>query len=85
MKTEIDVPEYNPATGIYLQWDDGFEISVRSDGMGVVIIANAAGLRSLARHLLVLAQEHVPANRHIHLDDRSALEDGSMELILQRA
>lgn len=41
---------------------------MRADAGGATISANASGLRSLARHLLVLAQGTVPSGRHIHLD-----------------
>ena len=39
---------------------------------------------SLARHLLVLAQEEAPSGSHIHLDSFNSLEDGSVELILDK-
>ena len=39
---------------------------------------------SLARHLLVLAQEEAPSGCHIHLDEFNSLEDGSVELILDK-
>jgi hypothetical protein len=68
-----------------MEWDDGFEISVSSDADGVRIQANAAGLRSLARQMLLLAQDRVPSGHHLHLDEDSALEPGSVSLILERA
>lgn len=84
MKTEINVPLYTRSTGIRLEWDDGFEISVRTSGHETVIAGNPAGLRSLARLLLTLAQDDVPAHHHIHLDENNALEDGSPTLIFER-
>ena len=83
MIVEVHVPEYSREQGIRTDWDDGFEIRVRVDAEGATISANATGLRSLARHLLVLAQETVPAGRHVHLDGDD-LEPGSATLILER-
>ncbi len=84
MKTELNVPEYSPSAGFRFEWDDGFEISSTLDKDGVVIRANAAGLRSLARHLLALAQPQVPTGYHFHLDDSNSLEDESCGLIFEK-
>lgn len=84
MKLEIDVPDYLPETGIRTRWDYGFEIIVEIHGDSVRLAANRAGLRSLARHLLALADENAPPGVHIHRDQYDSLEDGSIELILER-
>lgn len=84
MRTIINVPDYDPAVGLPLEWDDDFEILVQRDGHQVTITANAAGLRSLARHLLALAQQTVPAHSHLHFDSSNSLEEGSVELIVER-
>jgi len=65
-----------------VRWEDGFEIrsSIREDE--VTISANREGLISLANILLDLA-EGVPGD-HIHLDEHNSLEDGSVDLILER-
>ena len=64
------------------QWDDGFTIRTKLDGEGVVIQANREGLLSLARHLTALAKE--PPGSHMHLDEDNSLEEGSIELIVER-
>jgi len=84
VKHIIEVPEFGGKNGSKVEWDDGFEISVRIDDDEVVILANPAGLRSLARHLLSLAQDGVPSGNHLHLDSSNSLEDGSVSLILER-
>ena len=58
-------------------------MSVTIQDNTTVISANRAGLHSLAHHLLQLAEE--PQGSHIHLDSYNALEDGSAELILEKA
>ncbi|MBR5640827.1 MAG: hypothetical protein IKW92_01695 [Firmicutes bacterium] len=64
-------------------WEDGFEISVRVEDDGsVVISANEEGLRSLADHLNALADE--AAGDHFHLDEYNSLEEGSAELIVEK-
>ncbi|GAA1101537.1 Imm32 family immunity protein [Kitasatospora arboriphila] len=65
-------------------WDDSARINVRNLGAEVVIEANAAGLRTLARHLLTLAEDGTPDGSHLHLEDSNGLEDGSVSLILER-
>jgi hypothetical protein len=84
MRHIIDVPEYDAERGLRTDWDDGFEVSVRLEGDQVVVSGNAAGLRSLARDLLVLAQDSTPQGHHLHLDDSNSLEDGSIELVLEK-
>ncbi|MFJ6482166.1 MULTISPECIES: Imm32 family immunity protein [unclassified Streptomyces] len=59
-------------------------IEVRSLGGEVVIEANAAGLRTLAGHLLVLAGDDVPDGSHLHLEGGNGLPEGSAGLVLER-
>lgn len=85
MKVSLDVPEYTPEKGLTFQWEDDFTIGVRlADADTIVILANRAGLISLARQCLLLAQDAVPAGHHIHLDELAPLEAGSMSLILEK-
>ena len=65
-----------------VNWEDGFELSVRIDGDAAVVAGNAAGLRSLAGICLSLAEQAPGA--HIHLDEYDSLEDGSTELIIEK-
>ncbi|MFJ3861825.1 hypothetical protein ACIPRL_37125 [Streptomyces sp. NPDC090085] len=72
--------------GLRFTWDVDARIEVRSLGAEVVIEANAAGLRTLAGHLLVLvlAGEGATDGAHLHLEDGNGLEDGSVGLVLER-
>ncbi|KOU88850.1 hypothetical protein ADK61_02510 [Streptomyces sp. XY66] len=54
-------------------------------GPQMVIEANAAGHRTLACHLLVLAKDGVPDGSHLRLEDSSGLEGGSVGLVLERS
>ncbi|MGW1119791.1 Imm32 family immunity protein [Streptomyces tanashiensis] len=72
-------------TALRFTWDVDARIEVRNLGSEVVIEANAAGLRTLAGHLLVLAGEGVPDGAHLHLEDSNGLEDGSVGLVLERS
>ena len=65
-----------------INWIDGFEISVNHDNDEVVISANKEGLLSLAGQLAALA-EGEPGD-HIHYDEHNSLEEGSVELIIER-
>ena len=64
------------------KWTDGFMISVREEDGAVVIAANRAGLQSLADHLLRLAEQD--GQNHFHLDQYNSLEEGSLELIIEK-
>lgn len=83
MKIEIDIPKYMHKEGIVLNWENNFSIKVLG-GDEIIIRANSAGLTSLARHLLALAQEDVPDGSHIHLDEYNSLEKESVTLIVER-
>ncbi|MGW6819315.1 Imm32 family immunity protein [Streptomyces sp. NPDC055005] len=65
-------------------WEEGARIEVRNLGGEIVIEANAAGLKTLAGHLLTLAQDGTPDGAHLHLEDNNGLEDGSASLVLER-
>ncbi|MFJ5707639.1 hypothetical protein [Streptomyces sp. NPDC093105] len=71
--------------GLVFAWDENARVEVRDLGGEVVIEANAAGLRTLAGHLLVLAGDGVPDGAHLHLEDSNGLEEGSVSLVLERS
>lgn len=83
MKIEVDIPKYMDEKGLVLNWENNFSIRVLG-GDEIVIKANSAGLTSLARHLLTLAQKNVPDGSHIHLDEYNSLEEKSVDLIVER-
>ena len=63
-------------------WVDGSTVSVRAENGEVVISANREGLLSLANHFLTLSESF--AGDHFHLDEYNSLEDGSLELIVEK-
>ena len=79
---KISIPEYDDA--IELVWDDNYKIKTSIPYDTITIEANRDGLLSLARHLLLLAQEEVPNGSHFHLDEFNSLEDDSIELIISK-
>jgi hypothetical protein len=85
VERRIEVPAYGPDSHLNFEWDDGFRIVVDRATSEVAITANAAGLVSLARHCLTLAQASVPPGSHIHLTDSVELEPGSGDLIIGRS
>ncbi|MGW7430489.1 Imm32 family immunity protein [Streptomyces sp. NPDC054861] len=72
------------STGLLFSWVPDARIEVRNLGSEVVIEANAAGLTTLAGHLLVLAGEGISDGAHLHLEDGNGLEDVSVGLVLER-
>lgn len=84
MTIEIDIPDYKDETGIAYKWEIGFYVQVCFlDGV-VLIKANKSGLVSLANHMLSLSQDDVPLESHMHFDEINSLEDGSVELIIEK-
>ncbi|MGK4581983.1 Imm32 family immunity protein [Kitasatospora sp. HPMI-4] len=65
-------------------WEADARIMVRQLGGETVIEADAAGLRALAGHLLVLAQDGTPDGSHLHLEAGTGLVAGSSGLVLER-
>ncbi|MGW7510662.1 Imm32 family immunity protein [Streptomyces massasporeus] len=65
-------------------WKEGARIEVRDLGGEIVIEANAAGLKTLAGHVLTLAQDGTPDGAHLHLEESNGLEEGSVGLVLER-
>jgi hypothetical protein len=64
MKMELEVPDYD--NGLHMVWDSGFEIRAVIEGGLIHILANRAGLISLARLMLTLADERVHEGSHWH-------------------
>lgn len=80
--THVTVTTDNVAS--VFRWEDDAGINVRVSGAEVVIEANAAGLRTLAGHLLTLAQDGTPDGAHLHLDAANGLVEASVSLVLER-
>jgi hypothetical protein len=84
MKITLDIPEYDSNKGFSYKWENGFEIKIGREDNTIVLSANKAGLLSLANHCINLAQDDVPFNYHLHFDQSNSLEDGSLELLIQK-
>ena len=84
MRIEIELEDYSKEKGMQLKWENGFSIKVEKDTDSVLILANKAGLISLANHLLNLAQDKIEGGVHIHLDEYNSLEDNSVDLIIEK-
>ncbi|MCM1126197.1 MAG: hypothetical protein NC429_06955 [Lachnospiraceae bacterium] len=85
MKIEIEIEDYSKEEGIKLKWERGFSIKVEKEGDKVLILANKAGLISLANHLLTLSQDEILEGAHIHLDEYNSLEENSLDIIIEKA
>ncbi|GCE14130.1 Imm32 family immunity protein [Tengunoibacter tsumagoiensis] len=81
----IDVPDYSIWHGVRAIYENEYSISARivSDNE-FVIQADKGGLITLARHLLTLAQDEVPSGAHIHYDNDSNIDDGSVSFVLDK-
>ena len=83
MDRTVSIGTYSPA-GLRISWVEGFEINVAVHHDEVTIFANPEGLKSLAQHLLTLAEDGVPNGVHLHFEPGNELEDNSASLILNR-
>ncbi|WP_276090969.1 hypothetical protein [Pedobacter sp. JY14-1] len=83
MEIKLTIPEYVDQ-GLTSEWQYGFEIKVGVNDGEVIISANKAGLISLAKQMLSLAQDAVPVGYHMHYDEYNSLEEGSVELIIEK-
>lgn len=80
----LKIPKFSPEKGIQLEWEQDFFIRITEEDGTILLSANQQGLRSLAKHLLCLADSAAPINSHLHLDETNALSEGSIELILEK-
>ncbi|GGH06953.1 Imm32 family immunity protein [Pedobacter zeae] len=80
----LNIPQYSTEHGAVSNWEDGFVIKSEVVKDQIIISANHAGLVSLAKHLLFLAQNETPINCHYHLDEYNSLETGSKEIVIYR-
>lgn len=64
-----------------VEWEPGFEIAVEVADSELLLRANRAGLVSLARHLLALADEDVGS--HLHLTAGQEVES-EFDVVLER-
>lgn len=83
-KINVEIPKYDTQKGTQYSWENNFEIKTELSDNAVVIKANKAGLKSLAYQLLTLAEAPDDKQVHLHYDDINSLEEGSIELIIER-
>jgi hypothetical protein len=72
-----------------INWTGNFSIKTEFDkdkkeGNSFYIIANKDGLLSLANILTDMANDEIYSGWHLHLDEWSGLEKGSVELTLMK-
>lgn len=82
--TSTQVTAFTDGVATVFTWEEGARIEVRNLGREIVIEANSAGLKTLASHLLALAQDGTPDGAHLHLEEHNGLEAGSASLVLER-
>lgn len=84
MKVEMELEDYRAEKGIKLKWENGYCIRVEREDNEVRLLANKAGLISLANHLLTLSQDEITEGAHIHLDEYNSLEVNSTDIIFEK-
>lgn len=82
MKFEIDLPEYD-GDSLDVIWDEGSNCSMVGCGEQIIIKANSIGLISMAKQMLYMAHNNLPAGSHIHYDD-SFWGTSDFELIVEK-
>jgi hypothetical protein len=82
-KIELEIPDYSEREGLKYSWEYSYTISTDLQDDAVVISANKAGLISLAKQILTLANAPYDG-AHFHYDEFGCLEENSIELIISR-
>lgn len=80
----VKIPEDDSQKGVQYSWENNFEIQTELGDDAIVIKVNKAGLKSLAYKLLTLSEVPDDKQVHLHYDDINSLEEGSIELIIER-
>lgn len=84
MEIVLDTEAYSTQKGLTITWEKSFEIKTEIKDNVMIISANQAGLISLAKLLLTLAQDETPIGSHFHLDEHNSLNEKSLELIIEK-
>lgn len=84
IEVKLEIPKYDQEVGLQSSWVDGFILKTDIIENQIQIQANKAGLISLAKQLLSLAQDEARIGCHYHLDECNSLEAGSIELIISK-
>jgi hypothetical protein len=84
MRIVLEVPDFDGA--LHMTWEEDYELIAQVEYGVIHIRGNRAGLISLARLALTLADERVESGAHWHLDPMpvGGLEPGSASLIVGR-
>ena len=85
MDITFTIPDYDVNKGFESQWEYGFEIKIEQKESYIQLTANKEGLISLAKQLLNLAQEDIPKGYHLHYDEYNSLENGSLDMVIQKS
>ncbi len=85
----ISIHVFPPGAAVVSNWEEGSRLQLHVDDLddhrAVQITANVAGLRSLARHCLTLAQEGLSGPQHVDFDaDSGWFETHEVGLRIQR-
>ena len=83
MEIRLNIPDYN-GHSLESTWEENFNIRTSVNANEIILSANKAGLISLAKQLLTLAQDEYKIGSHFHYDDFNSLESGSEQLIIEK-
>ena len=83
MKMILEIPDYD-GNGIDVIWERGAKLVLDIDENGFSVSANAAGLISLAKEMLYLANNDFPDGAHVHYDNFFTGQSLQYELIIEK-
>ena len=67
MNITVAIKEYSTETGMSVAWELGAKLTFETDGDYTIIRANQAGMLTMARYFLTIAQSSVPAGAHFNV------------------
>lgn len=84
MKIVVDIPNYD-GSGLDVIWENGSKYMLNIEGDHVVISANRGGLISIAKQMLYMAYNDLPAGSHIHYDSFfTKRNETNIELVIEK-
>lgn len=84
MRLVIDIPDYD-GNSLDVIWEEGSEYAITVHNNDIMISANKSGLVSLAKQMLYMAHNNLPAGSHIHYDSFFTKgSNGCTELIVEK-
>ena len=83
MKITLEIPDYD-GSALDVIWEDKANYTAEVHEQDILIKANRQALISVAKQMLYLAYNDLPAGSHIHYDEFFTQTKGNYEIIIEK-